>query len=294
MNPGPIRTMTRKKALSYSLLFFCGSLLSFISSANACTPVLYAFRHAEDLNGPPTVLTPVGMAHANLYVEMITAFELSKNYCPVGSVYSVNPVKPGGEKGTTNPYFTARPLANVVMNLNPIIEVDNKPIDEFLETSNIGAIHFREVMIDKVAAGSSVAIFWTSQGLHNLGEAIAPGTDIPGCSVPPPVRPECEDPKPPRNAAYIFEYNGSGSFVAPGKPDQNIQCFNWANFRAPGDMSSTKYYCGNASNPNLGPSDHPIEDKYLYKLHGRICDTSDLKPVTEPGYYGYCESPASP
>ncbi len=104
--------VTRKHTLIYSLVICC-TLSSFArpsASYATCTPVVYAFRHAEDLNGPPTVLTPVGMEHANLYIEMITAFELTKNYCPVKFVYSVNQLKPGGETGTTNPYFTARPL----------------------------------------------------------------------------------------------------------------------------------------------------------------------------------------
>jgi hypothetical protein len=49
--------VTRKYTLIYSLLFFCGILFSFISSANAqaCTPVV--FRHAEDFG---TNLTLVG------------------------------------------------------------------------------------------------------------------------------------------------------------------------------------------------------------------------------------------
>lgn len=116
--------------LLYVLAGFVSLSLFFSSpAAAACTPVVYAFRHTEDLNGPPTKLTPVGMEHANLYIEMITAFELTTNYCPVKFVYSVNQVKPGGEAGTT--YFTARPLANIVMNLDPIIEIDNKRIDEF-------------------------------------------------------------------------------------------------------------------------------------------------------------------
>jgi hypothetical protein len=269
--------VSRKYILLYSLLLFHSSFLSFIPKARACTPVVYAFRHAEDLNGPPTELTPVGMEHANLYIEMITAFELRQNYCPVKFVYAVNPFKPGGETGTTNPYFTARPLANILTNLNPIIEIDNKRIDEFLETSNIGPVRFRDVMLDKVEGGSSVALFWTSQGLPDLGEAIVPGFNIP------------ETPKPPRNAAYVFQYNGSGSFIAPLKTDQYVQCFNWATFRAAGDMSSTKYWCGTPDNGNLSSS---IAAKYLYKLHGRICATDDLIPITQIGYYGYCVSPA--
>jgi hypothetical protein len=61
--------VTRKYTLIYSLLFFCGSLLSFISSASAqaCTPVVYAFRHAEDLEAPGNGLTLVGQQHAFLY-----------------------------------------------------------------------------------------------------------------------------------------------------------------------------------------------------------------------------------
>ena len=272
-------TVTEKNALLFSLLILSGNLFPFVSSATACTPVVYAFRHAEDLNGPPTTLKPVGMEHASLYVEMITAFELAKNYCPVKFVYSINQIKPAGETGTTNPFFTARPLANVIMNLNPITEIDNKRIDEFLDSSNIGAARFRNVMLGKVGVGSSVALFWTSQGLPNLGKAIAPGFNIP------------ETPKPPRNASYIFKFNGSDGFTAPLKPDQYVQCFNWANFRAQGDMSSSKYYCGDANNGNLSDL---IEAKYLYKLHGRICNTSGLTPIANSGYYGYCVSPVSP
>jgi len=228
----------------------------------------------------PNELKPVGMEHASLYVEMITAFQIIKDYCPVGAVYAVSRIKPGGIIGTTNPFFTARPLATVIMNANPIEKIDNLPIDEFLEPSNIGAVRFRDVMLDKVEQGKSVALFWTSDGLPDLGEAIAPGFNIPAT------------PKPPRNAAYIFKYNGSEGFIASPEPNADVQCFNWANFRAAGDMSSYKYWCGNINNGNL--SDGDDLKPYLYKLHGRICDTSTLTPVTEPGYYGYCTSASSP
>lgn len=76
-----------------------------------CTPVVYAFRHAEDVNGPPTTLTPIGKEHAALYIEMINELQTTQNYCPVDAVYAVNPVKPDGAIGTTNPYDTALPLA---------------------------------------------------------------------------------------------------------------------------------------------------------------------------------------
>ncbi len=271
----------KNRSLDFLISFV--SLFLFISSAAdaACTPVVYAFRHAEDVNGPPPSLTPVGMEHANLYIEMVASFELTQNYCPVKFVYSVDPIKPGGESGTTNPFFTARPLANILMNLDPIIQIGGKRIDEFLEMSNIGATAFREEMLDKTEGGSSVALFWTSQGLHDLGEAIAPGSNIPV---------KTDTVSPPRNAAYVFKYNGSGGFIVLPKPDQYIQCFNWATFRAQGDMSSSKYFCGH-TNSNLSGS---IEKQYLYKLHGRICGTAGLMPVPDGGYYGYCVSPAIP
>jgi hypothetical protein len=138
----------------------------------------------------------------------------------------------------------------------------------------------------KAKDGSSVALFWTSQGLHNLGEAIAPGTEIPGCSVPEP--PECDQPKPRRNAAYVFKYNETNGFSVLPKPDEFIQCFNWATFRAQGDMSHDKYFCG-STNSNL-----TVEERFLYLLHGRICAADGLMALTpeEAGYYGYCVSPS--
>ncbi|MGH2508527.1 MAG: hypothetical protein ACRDHZ_14180, partial [Ktedonobacteraceae bacterium] len=102
--------MTRKYLLIYSLLFFGGSLLSFSSSARAqaCTPVVYAFRHAEDAG---VHLTPVGQQHAALYPTMIDGFGSAHNYCPVGFVYSMYDTNPNGTYGTYNPYETAQPLA---------------------------------------------------------------------------------------------------------------------------------------------------------------------------------------
>jgi hypothetical protein len=68
--------VTRKYTLIYSLVIFC-SLSSFASpraSSATCTPVVYAFRYAEDID---TALTPVGMEHANLYIEMIKSLEFN-------------------------------------------------------------------------------------------------------------------------------------------------------------------------------------------------------------------------
>jgi hypothetical protein len=301
-----------RNVLSSSIVSFC-SLLLLTSSATAqtpCTPVVYAFRHAEDESTavPPyacfpgssvhctTKLKPTGTEHANLYVEMITSFEGIKNYCPVATVYSVNPVLPTGGGGTNNPFYTARPLANTVMNADPIITIGGMNLDEFL--TKVLPPTLLDELKNKMTSGSA-AVFWTSDGLHDLGKAIVPGFE--GI----PVKNKAEG-VPPRNAAYVFEYDAeNGVFDPPSVPPSNstqyVQCFNFASFRAAGSVSSTKYYCGKAL--PAGSISGSIGDASLYKLHGRICDTlctsvsdtcpSPLKTVTESpaNYYGYCESP---
>src|SRR5260370_38511152 len=88
----------------------------------------------------------------------------------------------------------------------------------------------------------SAAVFWTSDGLNDLGKAIVP--DFEGI----PVKNKAEG-VPPRNAAYVFEYDAeNGVFVPPKVPPTNsaqyVQCFNFASFRAAADVRSTKYFCG--------------------------------------------------
>ncbi len=116
--------MITKFTLTYSLVLFCSLfVVAGQSSADGvCTPVVYAFRHAEDFNptqeeidkgADPTELTPAGEAHAELYPEMIFDFEHTHGYCDVGWVYSMYDRKPNTDPGTTNPYSTAAPLAGV-------------------------------------------------------------------------------------------------------------------------------------------------------------------------------------
>ena len=110
----PRRTVVTTKYLPiYSLLFFLGSLLWFVSSASAqsCTPVVYAFRHAEDSGRN---LTLVGRQHASLYPSMVAGFGSSHSYCPVGFVYSMYEFNADGSPGTNNPFQTAQPLAAFV------------------------------------------------------------------------------------------------------------------------------------------------------------------------------------
>jgi hypothetical protein len=66
------------------------------------------------------------------------------------------------------------------------------------------------------SAGADV--FWTSEGLHDVGKAIAPGTNIPV---------KTGTFSPPKNAAYVFVFNG-GAFepIAYDDIDQYVQCFN--------------------------------------------------------------------
>jgi len=286
----------------------CLSLFSQSAQSQAaplpCTSVVYAFRHAEDVNGPPTALTAIGTEHANLYIEMITSLEVTRNYCPVATVYAVNPIKPDGSVGTTNPYFTARPLANIVMNKEPIIKVADQRIGELLKNGEV--TFFISAIKSDLTNNESVALFWTSQGIPRLAKVLNVNSDIPA------------EPKPPRNAAYVFQWVETSLSLTPWTPTSvphYIECFNVKPLSLPDpskpeavpNFSSYKYYCGigyNAENynPNLGgsPSEpYPVGNKilpeYLYKLHGRICDLADLDR-SEPirGYYGFCSSGSKP
>jgi len=130
-------------------LVLFGSLVVFASGAfgqatptatatpQACMPVVYAFRHAEDTNPPVPpgahppagtvpifALTPTGQAHAALYPTMITDFQAANKFCFVAKVYAatdVEKVAPCGNEcaSATNAFDTARPLAGAVMSASP-------------------------------------------------------------------------------------------------------------------------------------------------------------------------------
>jgi hypothetical protein len=302
--------VTRKYILIYLLIFFCGSLLSFISSASAqtpCTPVVYAFRHAEDLGRN---LTELGQRHADLYIEMLGAggFGSAHNYCPVGYVYSTYNINPDGTLGTNNPLETAQPVAIAACTAlgsctgsEPRMRTAlGKYLYEYLGAerapktckkcpASAEGSDLRAELIADASGGWSSAIFWTSQGLNILGQAIVPGfTDIPGCSTLPP-KDSCKDLKAPRNAAYVFVFNGS-DFEPPDFITQYVQCFNvHINFVVSKSKlvgpEGTTYYCGNGEGrtgnlPEIGEAN-------LTQLEGKICDTSGLKG--EYGYYGSCQ-----
>ena len=167
-----------------------GGLLLISESAIAqCVPVVYAFRHAEDLDpvtddlpeytdntppsnsGKPHSLTRIGALHANLYVEMVRSLEIAQDYCFVSTVYAIHPKKPDGNYGTTNPYYTGRPLANDVMDDNPIISVNNLRLGSMLVNGE--AEPLKSAILIVLMNARSVALFWDSEGLHALGNALS-------------------------------------------------------------------------------------------------------------------------
>jgi hypothetical protein len=247
-------------------LVLLGFLGVFAASAwgQACTPVVYAFRHAEDTN--PTdarlfALTQTGQAHADLYPAMIRAFEPANleaggkpTLCPVTKVYATTTKRKedpcgGSCDSATNAFYTAKPLAHDAMNADPITTVahgslqlyeyvgngngDGKNPPPALNYSNPTAVALREELLATANLGQSSAIFWTSQGLHALGGAII------GRSSHVPVKDGWV--LPGRNAVYIFIASGSAPHITefadtplasvtkehPVASAVFVQCFNW-------------------------------------------------------------------
>jgi hypothetical protein len=101
-----------------ALLAF-GAAFSAAPVAAACDPVVYLFRHAEEKPGGElaNTLLRVGQQHAELYPSMIEGFQ--RNNCPVSSVYTMSSYNANGSIGTTNPYYTAYPSANVLPQKKP-------------------------------------------------------------------------------------------------------------------------------------------------------------------------------
>jgi hypothetical protein len=222
-----------------------------------------------------TSLTPVGMMHAKHYLEMITNLSNQYDYCPVRYVFAVNPINPDGFGGTTNPFATGDPLSLAVLDRDPYVEIDGAIIDQKLTVLSPAVLH--DVLLGMAKSDASVALFWTSEGLNTLGKAL--GTDI--------IPKKTQTYSPPRNAAYLFKYNGGESFTPPSAPDEYVQCFNYANGGVSRDNFTNKFWCGYGPNGNLS-----IPESDFEKLHAKICalDGSDFTATTSPpNYYGYCK-----
>jgi hypothetical protein len=236
-------------------------------------------------------------------------FGSAHNYCPVEFVYSTYNINPNGTPGTNNPLETAQPLAIAACSAfgpctgsEPRVRTAlGKYLYEYLGAEGAPKIcqkcqpgaegsDLRAELIANANGGSSSAIFWTSQGLNVLGQAIVPGfTGIPGCSMLPP-KDICKNVKAPRNTAYVFVFNGTG-FEPPDPITQYVQCFNvHIDFAVSQSKivgpEGTTYYCGNGKG---GTGDLPeIGEKGLPLLQGKICDTSNLEGAGY-GYYGSCQ-----
>jgi hypothetical protein len=274
----------RKVRTSGCALVLFGSLVLLASSAfGQCTPVVYAFRHAEDTNppnppGPIFALTPTGQAHAALYPTMISDFQAANGVCPVAKVYAATKVAKVGDCGTecasaTNAFDTAKPLAAAVMSADPITTVGTpaNQLYEYLGNGNnapakpnystVTATALRKELLITANQSRSSAIFWTSQGLHVLGGAIInANSNVPikaGGAIPP------------RNAVYIFAAIGPAPTISGFRdtpaPSTFVQCFNHvetsdqftpkaSHFIEPtGTPPTQKYYCGyNNDQSSLG------------------------------------------
>ena len=249
---------------------------------------------------------------------MVDQFQSERDYCPVGYVYSMYNINPNGSPGTENPFETAEPLATRACYVRALAQGVLKPdlacsgsptlsgVSPLMQLSTGGKLYeylgtikaeraskvksatgdeLRAELVSNAALGLSSAVFWTSQGLHTVGLAIAEDTQIP---------PKIEgngDSGPPKNAVYAFEYNGS-TFNPPTSLTQYVQCFNIDVNHPTRSPAGTQYYCrkgvgrnrDSASIGNLG--DLPDIANFP-ALDGHICDTTNL-PLVKENYYGPC------
>ena len=256
----------------------CPVIFTSADAAAQCNPVAYLFRHAEDKNqdkNRPFVvtLTESGLAHAQLYIDMISSFQQQQQEprnCPVKAVYALNPKDANGNIGTSNPYWTAEPLAQVAQatpaeatdNTNAIISVEGLKLTEKLDHGEgplfVAAI---KALLDQ---GHSVAIFWTSQGMCTVAMTLG----LPGLP-----NYDCVNTKPARNSVFQFNYN------VPGETFTNVteyaQCFNYN--KNTDSFTNGTYYCQYSY--NLNDWDYPEDTTKNYpgfwgklqKLSGRIC-----------------------
>lgn len=256
------------------LLAFQLILIAGAGAASACTPVAYLFRHGEDENqtktGPFDVtLSTSGSAHANLYIGMIDKFYEEKlgKYCSIAAVYALNPFKPDGTWGTSNPYWTAGPLAQTAQitaeDRNPVISVQGMKLTEFLDHGESGA--FVQEIKGKLDSQQSVAIFWTSQGMCKVATTLGPA--LPGY--------DCVSSKPPRNSFFRFNYDG-GAKIFSGITTKYTQCFNYDQI---GDtFAPNTYYCQFSFNLDDWKNKAGFRNN-LQKIEGRICDKNAPDPT---------------
>jgi hypothetical protein len=317
---------TRSRALYVLAPLLCLVAQAPAQAQSGCTPVVYAFRHAEDSNDLPYphTLTKTGLRHADLYVAMVDDINgaLGTNYCPVTSVYTINLTKGDGTGNTTNPFLTAKPLALAKTGADPLATVSsegktfplleylgnspdpvkNTPSNPFVPSYTTGvAGALRETLVATARANSSTAIFWTSQGLRVLAGAIIDGdSKVPQKTIEDEKKRTVALPAgtpvgtPPRTAVYIFPYDATkGGFDDVTKFNQHVQCFNWTIKSADAETAfRADYWCGNSNYGDLGGNPNSpslIKDADLTCVHARICNTDTLT-MKGSAYYGFCPS----
>lgn len=274
-----------------------GWVFSSIPVARACDPVVYLFRHAEEKPGGKleNTLLLVGNQHAELYPSMIEEFQ--GNNCPVSWVYAMSPYKDNnGAIGTTNPYYTGYPSANILPQRKPQDTIGQRKLFEFLPgvVRSLFLADIKNKLKDSQGVSHSVAIFWSSQGMCNIADTL--GSNLPNF--------DCVSSKPPRNSVYVFAYDpNQQTFTRMGN---YIQCFNFKPF-ATGDLEDkfsfeqtmgfpagtvpAQYYC--QASGNLADDADPrykavfgstekaangsmTEDQLTTLLRGKICDLDNL------------------
>ena len=224
------------------------------------------------------------------------------------------------EKSSNNPLCTNAEtgvIKGILTDSDPQMFIDGVGLDQFLYgpggSDDPGAL-LRAALLDTAEMNQSSAIFWTSEGLHNLGNAIINGDSR--------VPEKDGGNTPGRNAVYIFTPKVTDNRIT-GFNDTSLdyfQCFNWTNF---GDMGQgrirTNNWCGRSDGTKLGGSmgddkkctleglknndalcTNQIPPKNLpggtdTQINGKICNIAGSEPgfIEEGGdyYVGYCTPP---
>ena len=170
-------------------------------------------------------------------------------------------------------------------------------------------------MLDTAEINESSAIFWTSQGLHNLGNAIIDGNSrVPekdGGNIPG------------RNVVYIFTPKVTDNHIT-GFNDTSLnyfQCFNWTNYDGTVGRTRTNNWCGRSGTDGTRLGGRMENDKKCTlqglqdnnalclnqipkqnlpdgggkQINGKICNIKDPESgfIEEGGdsYFGYCTLP---
>ena len=277
--------MTCRNNKLFSILLFASSIffLNPPAQAQACTPTVYLFRHAEDLS-VGVGLTDAGKQHAELYPQMLLQYQSAE--CPLKRVLAMYDKNPDMSDGTTNPRKTAEPLARRCCGGNVEMEIKDALgngyfLYERVTIPNGGLAPAGPGLFGRIFyalqatlnSQGSVAIFWTQQGIGDVSQALG----VPTVLIGSPSDPALSWPGRLRSSVNIFNWTGS-SYVAlypfsvqnPPKSRLDIrpaQCFKLSGM-------SPKYVCQNDGFLTTVP------------LAGTYCNVV----TSEPGdnTYGYC------